>query len=41
MVYKFSDKKPKGSSVNIDANKSSFNNEELAQELHKPIITKF
>ena len=26
--------------VNIDANKSAFNNEKLAEELHKPIIRK-
>ena len=29
-----------GSGVNIDANKSAFNNEKLAEELHKPIIRK-
>ena len=37
MVYKFFDKKPKGSGVNIPL---EFN-EELAKELHKPIIRKF
>ena len=41
MVYNFFDKKAAGSSVNIDANKSAFNNEKLAEELHKPIISKF
>ena len=39
--YKFLDKKVGGSSFNTDANKSAFNNEELAEELHKPIIRKF
>ena len=34
MVYKFFDKKSKGSGVNIEAK----NNEKLAEELHKPII---
>ena len=38
MVYKFFDKKSAGSSVDTNANKSSFNNEKLAEELHKPII---
>ena len=37
MVYKFLDKKSTGSSVNILL---EFN-EELAKELHKPIIRKF
>ena len=37
----FFDKKVAGSAVNIDANKSAFNNEKLAEELHKPIIRKF
>ena len=37
MVYKFFDKKSKGSDVNIP---SEFN-EELAEELHRPIIRNF
>ena len=37
MVYKFFDKKSRGSGVNIPL---EFN-EELAKELHKPIIRKF
>ena len=37
MVYKFFDKKSKGSGVNI----SLKFNEQLAEELHKPIIRKF
>ena len=37
MVYKFFDKKSKGSGVNIP---SEFN-EQLAEELHKPIIKNF
>ena len=37
MVYKFFDKKSKGSGVNIPLE----SNEELAKELHKPIIRKF
>ena len=41
MVYKFFDKKAAGSGVNIDKNKSAFNNEELAEELHKPILRNF
>ena len=44
MVYKFFDKKTKGSGVTL-ANKSAIKsipqNEQLAEELHKPIITKF
>ena len=40
MVYKFFDKKSADSSVNIDANKSAFNNKKLAEELHKSIIRK-
>ena len=36
MVYKFFDKKTAGSGV-----KSSPQNEQLADELHKPIIRKF
>ena len=38
MVYKFFDKKSAGSGVNTHANKCDFNNEKLAEELHKPII---
>ena len=38
MVYKFFDKKSAGNGVNTHANKSDFNNEKLAEELHKPII---
>ena len=34
-------KKAAGISVNIDEDKSAFNNEKLAEELHKPIIRKF
>ena len=41
MVYKFFDKKTVGSGVNTRANKSTFNNEKLAAEPHKPIIRKF
>ena len=37
MVYNFFDKKSKGSGVN----KPLEFNEQLAEELHKPIITKF
>ena len=37
MVYKFFDKKSKGGGVN----KMLESNEELAKELHKPIIRKF
>ena len=40
MVYKFFDKKSKGSGVPL-ANKSIPQNEQLAEELHKPIIRKF
>ena len=40
MVYKFFDKKNKGSGVTL-ANKSIPQNEQLAEELHKPIIRKF
>ena len=39
MVYKFFDKKTKGSGVTL-ANKSIPQNEQLAEELHKPIIRK-
>ena len=35
-VYKFFDKKTKGSNVNIDVN-----NKKIAEELHQPIIKKF
>ena len=45
MVYKCFDKKTKGSGVTMLANKSAIKsipqNEQLAQELHKPIIRKF
>ena len=49
MVYKFFDKKSASflyksvASIggNMYANKSAFNNEKLAEELHKPIIRKF
>ena len=41
MVYKFFDKKSAGSRVDTNTNKSSFNNEKLAEELHKPIIKNF
>ena len=37
MVYKFFDKKSKGGGVNIEVK----HNEQLAKELHKPIIRKF
>ena len=40
MVYKFFDKKTKGSGVTL-ANKSIPQNEQLGEELHKPIIRKF
>ena len=40
MIYKFFDKKTKGSGVTL-ANKSIPQNEQLAEELHKPIIRKF
>ena len=40
MVCKFFDKKTKGSGV-TPANKSIPQNEQLAEELHKPIIRKF
>ena len=44
MVYKFFDKKTKDSGVTL-ANKSGIKsipqNEQLAEELHKPIIRKF
>ena len=37
MVYKFFDRKSKGSGVNIEVK----HNEQLAKELHKPIIRNF
>ena len=37
MVYKCFDKKSAGSGVNMHANKSAFNNEKLAEELHKSL----
>ena len=40
MVYKFFDKKTKGSGLSY-TNKSMSPNEQLAEELHKPIIKKF
>ena len=40
MVYKLFDKTSAGSGVNMHANKSAFNNEKLAEELHKSIIKK-
>ena len=40
MLYKFFDKKTKGSGVTL-ANKSIPQNEQLVEELHKPIIRKF
>ena len=39
MVYKFFNKRTKGSGINLQAN--SLNNEILAEELHKPIIKNF
>ena len=45
MVYNFFDKKTKGSGVTKLSNKSAIKsipqNEQLAEELHKPIIRKF
>ena len=45
MIYKFFDKKTAGSGVTTFTNKSSIKsisqNEQLAEELHKPIIIKF
>ena len=45
MVYKFFDKKTAGSGVTRFSNKSAIKsmpeNEQLAEELHKPIIRKF
>ena len=37
MVYKFFDKKSKGSGINMEVK----HNEQLAEESHKPIIRKF
>ena len=45
MVYKFFDRATKGNGVTTLANKSAIKstpqNEELADKLHKPIIRKF
>ena len=41
LVYKFFDKMFSGSGVNTHQNKSALNNEQFAEELHKPIIRKF
>ena len=44
MVYKFFDKKTAGSGVTLaikSAIKSILQNEQFAEELHKPIIKKF
>ena len=45
MVYKFFDKKTAGSGVTRLANKSAIKstpqNEQLAEEIHQPIIRKF
>ena len=41
MIYKFVDKKTAGSSVTALANKSMPQNEQLAEELRKPIIKNF
>ena len=41
MVYKFFDKKSKGSVVTALANKSVSQNQQVAEELHKPITRKF
>ena len=41
MVYKFFDKKSKGSGVNHVNTKLTPQNQQLAEELHKPIIRKF
>ena len=45
-IYKFFDKKSKGSGITMLANKSAVNikvkpSKQLAQELHKPIIRNF
>ena len=41
MVYRFFDKKSKGSGVSTLVNKSVSQNQKLVEELHKPIIRKF
>ena len=45
MVYKFFDKKSKGSGITVLANKSAIKsvsqNQQLPEERHKPIIRKF
>ena len=41
MVYKFFDKKSKGSSARHVNTKLTLQNQQLAEELHKPIIRKF
>ena len=41
MVYKLFHKESAGSGFNMHANKSTFYNEKLAEEFHKPIINKF
>ena len=41
MVYTFFDNKTLGGGVATLPNKFSFNNEQLDEELHKPIITNF
>ena len=41
MVYKYFDKKFAGSGVATLAYKSAFNNEQLAEEFHKPITRNF
>ena len=41
IVYKFFVKNSGGNCVILLANKSAFNNEILAEELHKPITEKF
>ena len=40
-VYKFFDKKSTGSGVNTHANNKIKQNDELTEEIHKPIIKKF
>ena len=37
MIYTFFDKKPSGGTVKSDV----MSNHQLAEELHKPVITKF
>ena len=41
MVYKCFDRKSAVSGINMHVNKSAFNNEQLAKELHKPVIRNF